>query len=131
MPSPQHFVSVLLGHSDVSTRMLAQADAAPAQPLSPILQILSSPFLLLGSLMALYYFIVLVPERRHKASESDRLAGIKKNDRIVTVGGIHGVVASVNEGDTLTIRLDESGTSKMKIDRKAVARVISDKPENE
>jgi len=131
MPLPQHFVSVLLGYSDVSTHMMAQADAAPAQPLSPIQQILSSPFLLLGSLMALFYFIVLVPERRRKASESDRLAGIKKNDRIVTVGGIHGVVSSVNEGDTLTIRLDESGTSKMKIDRKAVARVISDKPENE
>ena len=131
MPSPQHFVSVLLGHRDVSARMLAQADVAPAQPLSPIQQILSSPFLLLGSLMALFYFIVLVPERRRKATEGDRLAGIKKNDRIVTIGGIHGVVSAVNEGDTLTIRLDESGTSKMKIDRKAVARVISDKPENE
>lgn len=131
MPSPQHFVSVLLGYSDVSVRMLAQADPAQQPALSPIQQILSSPFLLLGSLMALFYFIVLVPERRRKASEMDRLAGIKKNDRIVTVGGIHGVVAAVNEGETLTIRLDESGNSKMKIDRKAVARVISDRPENE
>lgn len=131
MPSPQHFVSVLLGYSDASTRMLAQADAAPAAPLSPIQQILSSPFLLLGSLVALFYFIVIVPERRRKATENERLALIKKNDRIVTIGGIHGVVSSVNEGDTLTIRLDESGTSKMKIDRKAVARIISDKPENE
>jgi len=131
MPSPQHFVSVLLGYSDVPVRLLAQADAAAQPPLSPIQQILSSPFLLLGSLMALFYFIVLVPERRRKATEIDRLAGIKKNDRIVTIGGIHGVVSAVNEGDTLTIRLDESGTSKMKIDRKAVARIISDKPENE
>jgi preprotein translocase subunit YajC len=131
MPTPQHFVSVLLGHSDVSVRLLAQADAGQPPALSPIQQILSSPFLLLGSLMALFYFIVLVPERRRKAAEMQRLAGIKKNDRIVTIGGIHGVVSAVNEGDTLTIRLDESGNSKMKIDRKAVARVISDKPDNE
>jgi len=131
MPSPQHFVSVLPELSDVSVRLLAQADPAQQPALSPIQQILSSPFLLLGSLMALFYFIVLVPERRRKATEMQRLAGIKKNDRIVTIGGIHGVVSAVNEGDTLTIRLDESGTSKMKIDRKAVARVISDKPENE
>jgi preprotein translocase subunit YajC len=131
MPSPQHFVSVLFGHSDVSVRLLAQADPGQQQQLSPLQQILSSPFLLLGSMMALFYFIVLVPERRRKASELQRLAGIKKNDRVVTVGGIHGVVSAVNEGDTLTIRLDESGTSKMKIDRKAVARILSDKPENE
>ncbi len=131
MPTPHHFVSVLLGHSDVSVRLLAQADPAQQPALSPIQQILSSPFLLLGSLMALFYFIVLVPERRRKVTEMHRLAGIKKNDRIVTIGGIHGVVSAVNEGDTLTIRLDESGNSKMKIDRKAVARVISDKPETE
>lgn len=131
MPSPQHFVSVLFGHSDASVGLLAQADPAQQQQLSPLQQILSSPFLLLGSMMALFYFIVLVPERRRKAAEMQQLAGIKKNDRIVTVGGIHGVVSAINEGDTLTIRLDENGTSKMKIDRKAVARILSDKPENE
>lgn len=131
MPLPQPFVSVLPRLSDVTGRLLAQADAAPQPALSPIQQILSSPFLLLGSLMALFYFIVLVPERRRKAAEIDRLAGIRKNDRIVTVGGIHGVVSAVNDNDTLTIRLDESGNNKMKIDRKAVARVISDTPENQ
>jgi preprotein translocase subunit YajC len=78
-------------------------------------------------LMALFYFIVLLPERRRKADEARKLAGIKKNDRIVTIGGIHGVVSAVGEGDTITIRLDESGNNKMKIDRKAVARILSEK----
>jgi preprotein translocase subunit YajC len=78
--------------------------------------------------MALFYFIVLVPERRRKATEANRLASVKKNDRIVTIGGIHGVVSAIGEGDTLTIRLDENGTNKMKIDRKAVARIVTDKP---
>jgi len=128
MPSPQQFVSVLLGHSDALGVVLAQAADADRQPLSPLQQVLNSPFLLLGSLMALFYFIVLVPERRRKAAEAARLASVKKNDRIVTIGGIHGVVSAVGEGDTLTIRLDENGTHKMKIDRKAVARIVADKP---
>jgi preprotein translocase subunit YajC len=131
MPSPQHLVSVLLGHSDAGTSLLAQAGEPVAPALSPIQQILSSPFLLMGSLMAMFYFIVLLPDKRRRASEADRLASVKKNDRIVTIGGIHGVVSAIGEGDTLTIRLDENGSNKMKIDRKAVARIVSDRPDSE
>jgi len=131
MPSPQHFVSVLLGHSDAGMSLLAQAGDPAGPALSPIQQILSSPFLLMGSLMAMFYFIVLLPDKRRRANEADRLASVKKNDRIVTIGGIHGVVSAIGEGDTLTIRLDENGNNKMKIDRKAVARIISDRPDSE
>lgn len=127
MPSPPHFFRSLLGHSDAMGMLLAQGGDADLPPRSPLQQILGSPFLLLGSLMALFYFIVLVPERRRKAEEAKRLAGIKKNDRIVTVGGIHGVVSALGESDTVTIRLDESGSNKMKIDRKAVARILNEK----
>lgn len=79
----------------------------------------------------MFYFMVLVPEKRRKAEKAAQLAAVKKNDRIVTIGGIHGVVSAVNEGNTLTIRLDENGNSKMKIDRDAVARILSDKPPEE
>ncbi len=127
MPSPSHFVSKLLGHSEPLAVLLAQGGDADAPPRSFLQEVLSSPFLLLGSLMALFYFIVLLPEKRRKAAEAQKLAGIQKNDRIVTIGGIHGIVSAVGEGDTITIRLDESGNTKMKIDRKAVARILSEK----
>lgn len=105
--------------------LLAQADAA-APEMTPFQQFLSSPFLLLGGLMALFYLVVMLPDRRRKAEEATKLSTIKKNDRIVTIGGIHGVVASIGDADTLVIRLDESGTARMKIDRKAVARILSE-----
>jgi preprotein translocase subunit YajC len=108
---------------------LAQAEGAAPQ-LTPLQQILSSPFLLLGGLMALFYLVVLVPERRRKAEEATRLLAIKKNDRIVTIGGIHGVVASIGDADTITIRLDESGATRMKIDRRSVARILSEPSES-
>lgn len=76
--------------------------------------------------MALFYVVVLLPERRRKVEEVNKQAAIKKNDRIVTIGGIHGVVASASDPETLMIRIDESGTTKMKIDRRAVARVLTD-----
>lgn len=105
--------------------LLGQTESPP-QELTPLQQFLSSPFLLMGGLMALFYVVVMLPERRRKAEEAMKLSTIKKNDRIVTIGGIHGVVASVGDSDTLIIRLDESGTARMKIDRKAVGRILTE-----
>lgn len=123
-------LSLLLGRGDAWPGLLAQADAdGPAA--SPLQQLLQSPFLLLGGMMALFYFIVIVPEKRRKAAEAARLAAVKKNDRIVTIGGIHGVVSAVNENNTLTIRLDDNGNSRMKIDRAAVARIVNEKAAEE
>lgn len=120
-----------LGDAERWNGLIAQAPAADQPALTPLQQILQSPFLLMGGLMALFYFMVLVPEKRRKAEKAAQLASVKKNDRIVTIAGIHGVVSSVNEGNTLTIRLDENGNSKMKIDRDAVARILSDKASEE
>jgi preprotein translocase subunit YajC len=105
--------------------LLGQTESPP-QELTPLQQFLSSPFLLMGGLMALFYVVVMLPERRRKAEEAMKLTAIKKNDRIVTIGGIHGVVASVGDADTLIIRLDESGATRMKIDRKAVGRILTE-----
>ncbi len=101
--------------------------AAPGPELTPFQQLLNSPLTLIAGMMALFYFIMLVPERKRKAEEAAKLASIQKNDRIVTIGGIHGVVASINDDDTLTIRIDESGNARMKIDRKAVSRLLREK----
>ncbi len=118
----------LLGSFVARGCLLAQGETtAPA--LTPFQTFLSNPIWLLCGVMMLLYLIVLVPEKRRKAEEAAKMSGIKKNDRIVTIGGIHGVVASVGDTDTIIIRLDESGATRMKIDRKAVARVLADPTE--
>jgi len=126
---PREIVGSLVARSS----LLAQAEVAVTDPSAtstvvrtPLQEFLGSPFLLLGGLVALFYFVVLLPERRRKAEETSKLSLIKKNDRIVTVGGIHGVVCAIGDAETITIRLDESGTSRMKIDRKAVARILTE-----
>ncbi|MFM2000967.1 MAG: hypothetical protein RI963_393 [Planctomycetota bacterium] len=131
MPLPSLRLRPLLGDGDLWQGILAQVEGGEATPLTPLQQFLQGPWLLLGGMLALFYFIVLVPERRRKAERAAQLAAIQKNDRIVTIGGIHGVVSAINEGNTLTIRLDESGNNKMKIDREAIARIVTDKPKEE
>ncbi len=103
---------------------LAQA-AAPEG--SAIGTILNNPLLPLVGLFVLFYFIFIVPERRRKAEEAKMMSSLKKNDRIVTVGGIHGtVVAAAADSDVVTIKIDEAGNTRVKLNRSAVASIVRD-----
>lgn len=104
--------------------LLAQDPAAP-EP-STIGKILENPLTPIVGLFFLFYFIFIVPERRKKAEEARMMSTLKKNDRVVTIGGIHGTVVST-AGDTkvVTIRIDDN--TRIKLNRTAIAQVISDK----
>lgn len=61
------------------------------------------------------------------------LDNLKKNDEVVTAGGIKGIVVNIRDGgEFITIRIDENTNTKMKILKKSVIRVLSeDEPANE
>lgn len=106
--------------------ILAQDAAAPE--LTPVQSIFSNPFLPIVGLFFLYYFIVIAPERRRKREDTAMKSTLKKNDRIITIGGIHGtVVAAPADSSVVTIRIDENGTTRMKINRSAIATIVSEK----
>jgi preprotein translocase subunit YajC len=81
---------------------------------------------------ALFYFLMIRPERRKQATHRALLEGLKKNDRVVTIGGIHGVVINVQrDANEVSIKVDESTNTKLKVDFSAIARVLSDQPVGE
>ncbi|QDS95266.1 preprotein translocase subunit YajC [Roseimaritima multifibrata] len=97
------------------------------QPVDFFQQVLTSPFLLGGGLLALFYVMVLLPEKRKKAKVAERLSALKANQRIVTIGGIHGVIVSAAaDSDVVTIKTDEGSGNRMKINRSAIATVLED-----
>src|SRR5688572_21174002 len=49
------------------------------------------PFLIIG---VLFYFMLIAPERRKRKEMESLLANIKKNDQVVTIGGICGTVVN-------------------------------------
>ena len=78
---------------------------------------------LLG-MLALMYFMLLRPEQKKRKEVENTLANLKKNDHIVTIGGICGTVVNISPGSTtITIKVDESNNTRLKILRSAVARV--------
>lgn len=81
---------------------------------------------------ALFYFMMYLPQKRQQQARRQMLAGLKKNDHVVTIGGIHGtIVALRKEGDRVTLKLDESSNMRVDFEISAIARVQSDEPGEE
>ncbi len=101
------------------------------------MQVLMSPFGFMLIAMSLLYFMVLLPQQRQSKKNAQRelaesLKNLKKNDRVVTVGGIHGtVLIASGDAPTVTIRIDDATNAKMTVNREAIMRVIVEetKPE--
>lgn len=107
----------------------AGAGAAPGQPDS-IASFLLSPINFMLMLFMLFFLLVLWPQQRQMRQQqkalADALANLKKNDRVVTSGGVHGVVVQTSpEAGTVTLRIDESTGAKMTVSREAIARFVS------
>ena len=99
-------------------------DGAPAQGPSAFSSLF--PLLLIG---ILFYFILLRPERRKQRDHTNLLASLKKNDKVVTIGGIYGKVFDVQrEQDRVILKVDEATNTKLEVTFGAIARVILEEP---
>ncbi len=75
----------------------------------------------------LFYFMVLRPETKRQSDQKAMHADLKKNDRIITIGGIHGTVTNVSGSDEVTVKIDEATNTKIRITRTAIQKVVNSK----
>lgn len=85
------------------------------------------PFALM---FAILYFLVIRPQRQKEKKRLGMIANVRKNDHIVTTGGVHGVVISVKEKEVM-VRIDDAKDVKLKIDKSAIATITVPKGESE
>lgn len=98
--------------------LVAQAAAGGAEGFNP-LQFL--PFVLVA---VAFYFMVLLPQQRERKSLETKLKEIKKNDVVLTSGGVLAtVVQAGSESKYLTVRIDDNNGTKMTILRSAIVHV--------
>ena len=79
-------------------------------------------FLPLIAIVAIFYFLILRPQNRKQKETQKMLSALKKGDRVVTIGGIHGVIQSVKE-TTVIVKVDEN--TKLEFNRAAISNVSS------
>jgi preprotein translocase subunit YajC len=84
--------------------------------------LLTNPIVPLVFIGLFLWLLVIRPERRRQSTHRQLLEGIKKNDKVVTIGGIRGTVVSVNrEVDEVVVRVDDN--AKMRFTVGAIARI--------
>jgi preprotein translocase subunit YajC len=94
-----------------------QGGAENASPLGAL-----GGFLPLIAIFAIFYFLIIRPQNKKQKDTQKMLSALKKGDRIVTIGGIHGVIQTVKE-NTVIVRVDD--TTKLEFSRSAVSGVDS------
>lgn len=92
---------------------------------------LTNPLWLMMAMLLVFYVGVVLPSqrsnRRQQREHADLISNLKKNDRVVTSFGVHGVVVSTQpESGTVTIRLDENSNAKMTVNRDTIRVVKKD-----
>ncbi|MEK4222893.1 preprotein translocase subunit YajC [Bacillus sp. FSL W8-0116] len=78
-------------------------------------------FLPLIIMFVLFYFLVIRPQQKRQKQVMNMQNSLEKGDKIVTIGGLHGIVDSLDE-NTIVIRCGDG--SRLTYDRSAVRDVI-------
>jgi preprotein translocase subunit YajC len=109
--------------------ILAQAPPAAEQQGDPNAGI--RMIVMVAGLILMGYFLFIRPMKQKEQEARNMVQNLKENDRVVTIGGIHGVVTNVQrEAERVTIRVDETTGAKLKLNISAIARVVkADEPE--
>ena len=75
-------------------------------------------------IFVVFYFLLIRPQQKRAKEHKDMLSKIRRNDRIVTNGGLIGKVAKVND-DRDELELDVAENVRVKVRRGMVAEVVS------
>jgi preprotein translocase subunit YajC len=82
---------------------------------------LISTLIMFALIIGIFYFMILRPQQKRQKERQKMLDQVKKGDKVVTAGGLHGTVAGI---DDKTILLQVAENVKMKFDRSAVSAVV-------
>jgi preprotein translocase subunit YajC len=88
-----------------------------------------SMFIMLGLLFAVFYFLLIRPQQKKQKAEQKKreemLKNLTKSDHVMTIGGMHGVVASVTDTEVV-LKVDEKNDIRIRFGREAISRVITE-----
>jgi preprotein translocase subunit YajC len=98
--------------------LLQAPNGAPQQ--SPI------GFLLpMALIFVIFYFLLIRPQTKRQKEHDEMLKRVEKGDRVVTSGGVHGVVTGTTD-EVLTVEIGAGGGNslRVKVDRARIDRVL-------
>ncbi|HZG76924.1 MAG TPA: preprotein translocase subunit YajC [Paenibacillus sp.] len=77
------------------------------------------PFVLM---FAIFYFLLIRPQQKRAKTRNMMLANVKKGDKVVTVGGMHGKIVELTD-DTMVLLVND--TTRLTFNRSAIDQVVT------
>ena len=71
------------------------------------------------------YFLMIRPQAKRQKEKQEMIQAIKKGDKIVTIGGIHGTVAGFKGKDGKAILLQVDSNTKITINRASISSLAN------
>nr|WP_246068093.1 preprotein translocase subunit YajC [Paenibacillus thermoaerophilus] len=81
-----------------------------------------APFVIM---IAVFYFFLIRPQQKRQKARNLMLSQLKKGDKVVTIGGLHGTIMELTD-DTVVLRVND--VTKLTFDRSAINTVSSSSP---
>lgn len=98
--------------------LLAEEAAKAKQP--GMFEIFGPPLMIM---IMLYYFFVVMPQNKDRKGRDSFLDHLKKNDQVITIGGIYGTISGFSaDGSQVTIRIDDN--ARIRVRKTSIESVI-------
>jgi len=72
--------------------------------------------------IGIFYFLIIRPQNKKQKETKAMIEAVKKNDKVVTIGGIRGTVLSVKD-DTVIVKVDDD--CKLEFNKSAISTVVN------
>jgi preprotein translocase subunit YajC len=82
--------------------------------------LLASPVFMILAMFAIFYFLLIRPQQKQRKKHEEMLAALKKGDRVVSSGGLHGQVTGLTD-DVVTMEI--APKIRVKVSRGSIAGV--------
>ena len=69
-------------------------------------------FVFLALLFAMFYFLIIRPQRKRQKEHQGLLDSLKRGDKVITIGGLYGQVDSISE-DSIVIKVESGATVRL------------------
>jgi len=79
-----------------------------------------------GLVFVVFYFLIIRPQNKKQKEAKKMIDAVKKGDKVVTIGGVHGTIHSVKEG-TVVVKVDDD--CRIEFSKSAIATVVAAKTE--
>ncbi len=84
--------------------------------------------ILFSGIIVVFYFFMIRPQQKKTKDQKTFRESVKKGDLVVTIGGLHGRVSSIEADDTVLIDVDKG--FKLKFERSAISMEATKKVNN-